>query len=181
MGDKQEIEVDGEKADQVSVPKEKRIKTLSLAQATESVTLHDGKLGKIEVPTTADGHRNYQLFMVSIIYAVTRKMLAAAKKNDYSSITPQQIKEIAIAMKTAGEIATQAFQNPEDPSNDIPKETSPMQGIMGKLMKNAKTLADPNTSTEDAHSALQDIELTCTELEGPEDTDEDEPQTEDEQ
>jgi len=180
MDSKQEIEVDGEKVDQVSAPKEKRIKTLSLAQATEAVVLHDGKLGKIEVPTTADGNRNYQLFMVSIIRAVGRKMLAAAKRSDYENLTPQQLKDFAIAMKTAGEMATQAFQNPEDPSNDIPKEISPMQGIMGKLMKNAGTLANPNSTSEDRAAAFEEIEFSCNELEG--DTEEEEePQTEEEQ
>lgn len=158
---------DTDPADQLSVPtSDKRRRKMTLEQATEAIMLRDGSLGQIAVPTTPDGNRNYQLYMVSVLRAVCRKMLIAAKKNDYANITPQQLKDLAQAMKIAGEMAAEAFQNPEDPNNDIPKEISPMKGIMDKLLKNANTLSNPNSSKKDVTEALEDIDFTCSELEG---------------
>jgi len=174
MDSKKETEVDGEKTDQIAAaPTGKKLKKMTLEEATESIVLHDQGLGQIAVPTTPDGNRNYQLFVVSIIRAAGRKMLAAAKKSDYASMTAQQLKDFAMAMKIAGEMAEQAFRNPEDPDNDIPKETSPMLGIMSKLKKNANTIANPNSSPEDVEAAIEEIEFSCNELEGPEEESED--------
>jgi len=152
-------------ADQLPVPESGKVrKKLSLDQATEAIVLHDKNLGRISVPTTPAGNRNYQLYMVSVVREAGKNLLMIAKKNNYSNFTMQQFKQFAEAMKIVGDMAYEAFRNPDDPSSEQPAEMSPMQGIMGKLLKNAKTAADPSSTIAEMDESMNEVELICEEL-----------------
>jgi len=154
-------------ADQIPVPDSgPRRKKLSLEQATEAIVLQDKNLGRIAVPTTPEGNRNYQLYMVSVMREAGKNLLKAAKKNEYQSFTMQQFKQFAEAMKIIGDMAYEAFRNPENPNSETSAETSPLEGIMGKLLNSAKTASNPNASDADRDSSLEEIELVCEELDG---------------
>ena len=164
MSDKKET--DGTPADQLPVPKSGKLrKKLSLEQATEAIVLHDKSLGRIAVPTTPSGNRNYQLYMVSVMREAGKNLLKIAKMNDYAGFTMQQFKQYAEAMKIIGDMAYEAFRNPEDPNNEIPAETSPLTGIMGKLLDNVKTVSNPASKPDQIEDSLGEIELVCEELE----------------
>ena len=151
--------------DQLPVPSSgKRRLKLSLEQATEAIVLVDKIHGRIAVPTTPDGNRNYQLYMVSVIREAGKALLDQAKKDKFKGFSMQQFKQYAEAMKIAGDMAYEAFRNPEDPSNDIPKESSPLKGIMSKLIGSAETLTNTSSTPQEQEKALEDIELVTEEI-----------------
>ena len=76
----------------------------------------------------------------------------------------QQFKQYAEAMKIIGEMAYEAFRNPEDPNSEHSKETSPISGIMGKLLGDAEVLGNANSTPAERDEALAHIELVSEDV-----------------